>query len=114
MAKCDICGKGVVFGIKVSHYPSALQIAPGSPTSSGLRLLVNGVPCHIHACTRCLRSGKVTAAAYRFGQDSKPPSDEAAFVFFMKFPRWHRTPAGRKKPRHRMVPAAFCCAYSVR
>ena len=39
MAKCDICNKGVTFGIQVSHSPR-----------------------HINVCTRCLRSGKVTRA----------------------------------------------------
>ena len=40
MAKCACCGKGVTFGIKV----------------------VDGSPKYIYACTRCLRSGKVTRA----------------------------------------------------
>ena len=41
MAKCDFCGKGVTFGIKVSH---------------------SHTPKRVYACTRCLRSGKVTRA----------------------------------------------------
>ena len=47
MAKCDFCGKGVTFGIKVSHSHKAV---------------VNGTPCHVYACTRCLRSNKVERA----------------------------------------------------
>ena len=38
MAKCQFCDKGVSFGIQVSK------------------------PQHVYACTRCLRSGKVTRA----------------------------------------------------
>ena len=43
MAKCEFCGKDVKFGIKVSH----------SHRRSNRR---------VYACTRCLRSGKVTRA----------------------------------------------------
>ena len=46
MAKCSCCGKGVTFGIKVSH----------SHRRS------NRTPKYIYAFTRCLRSGKVTRA----------------------------------------------------
>ncbi|MBQ7124158.1 MAG: 50S ribosomal protein L28, partial [Oscillospiraceae bacterium] len=27
-----------------------------------VKALVDGKPCHVYACTRCLRSGKVTRA----------------------------------------------------
>ena len=42
MAKCDFCGKDVKFGIKVSHSHRRSK--------------------RVYACTRCLRSGKVTRA----------------------------------------------------
>ncbi len=60
MAKCDICGKGVVFGIKVS-IPIGAPIAPGSPTSSGQGFGQRS-PLPHSRLTRCLRSGKVTRA----------------------------------------------------
>ncbi len=41
MAKCEFCGKDVKFGIKA---------------------IVDGSPKRVYACTRCLRSGKVTRA----------------------------------------------------
>ncbi len=53
MAKCDFCGKGVTFGIKVSHSHRRTNRA-WKPT-----------PCHVYACTRCLRSGKVERASLR-------------------------------------------------
>ena len=62
MAKCECCGKGVTFGIKVSHShrrsnrtwkPNVRRV---KATGSG-RLLQ-----HIYACSRCLRAGKVTRA----------------------------------------------------
>ena len=50
MAKCEVCGKGVTFGIKVSH------------SHRRTKAIVNGTPTHVYACTRCLRSGKVQRA----------------------------------------------------
>lgn len=59
---CDICGKGNLVGMNVSHahnrtkkksYPN-LQAARVSTPSGAKKLRV---------CTRCLRSGKVTKAA---------------------------------------------------
>ncbi|MEE1392777.1 MAG: 50S ribosomal protein L28 [Negativibacillus sp.] len=61
MAKCDICGKGVTFGIKVSHSHRRSNRS-WKPNVRRVKAIVNGTPCHIHACTRCLRSGKVTRA----------------------------------------------------
>ncbi len=52
MAKCEICGKGVTFGIQVSHSPNVVKV----------KAIVNGSPKRVNVCTRCLRSGKVTRA----------------------------------------------------
>ena len=49
MAKCECCGKGVTFGIKVSH----------SHRRSNRTWKPN---VRIYACSRCLRAGKVTRA----------------------------------------------------
>ena len=61
MAKCDICGKGVTFGIKVSHSHRRSNRA-WKPNVQRVKAIVDGTPCRINACTRCLRSGKVTRA----------------------------------------------------
>lgn len=61
MAKCDVCGKGVTFGIKVSHSHRRSNRA-WKPNVKRVKAILNGSPCHIHACTRCLRSGNVTRA----------------------------------------------------
>lgn len=61
MAKCDICGKGVTFGIKVSHSHRRSN-RTWKPNVKRVKAIVNGTPCHVYACTRCLRSGKVTKA----------------------------------------------------
>ena len=54
---CDICGKGGVTEMQVSH----------SHIRTKKRYLpniqkVNGTPTRLNVCTRCLRSGKVTRA----------------------------------------------------
>ena len=59
MAKCEICGKDVAFGIKVSHRRSNRT---WKPNIKRVRAVVNGSNKRIYACTRCLRSGKVTRA----------------------------------------------------
>ena len=61
MAKCDICGKGVNFGIKVSHSHRRANRA-FRPNVKRVKVMVNGTPQHIYVCTRCLRSNKVVRA----------------------------------------------------
>lgn len=83
MAKCDICGKGVTFGIKVSHSHRRSN-RTWKPNVRRVKAIVNGTPCHIHACTRCLCSGKVTRAI-QFTQTNKQAVAKAAafcFAFF--------------------------------
>ena len=82
MAKCDICGKGVTFGIKVSHSHRRSNRA-WKPNVRRVKAIVNGTPCHIHACTRCLRSGKVTRAI-QFTQNKQAVAFQVtAFCFFL-------------------------------
>ena len=63
MAKCEICGKGVTFGIKVSHSHRRSN-RTWKPNVRKVRAIVNGTPKQVCACTRCLRSGKVQRAIY--------------------------------------------------
>ena len=59
MAKrCELCGKGPVFGRNVSH---AHNVTPRrfEPNLQRVRALVNGGIQRIRVCTRCLRSNKV-------------------------------------------------------
>lgn len=62
MAKCDCCGKGVEFGIQVSHSHRRSNRA-WKPNVKRIKAVVaGGSSRYIHACTRCLRSGKITRA----------------------------------------------------
>jgi large subunit ribosomal protein L28 len=61
MAKCDICGKGVTFGIKVSHSHRRSNRA-WKPNVRSVKAVVNGANKKIHVCSSCLRSGKVQRA----------------------------------------------------
>ena len=61
MAKCDFCGKGVTFGIKVSHSHRRSN-RTWKPNVKRVKAVVEGTPRHVYVCTRCLRSGKVERA----------------------------------------------------
>ena len=61
MAKCDFCGKDVKFGIKVSHSHRRSN-RTWKPNVQRVKAIVDGSPKRVYACTRCLRSGKVTRA----------------------------------------------------
>lgn len=61
MAKCDVCGKGLTFGIKVSHSHRRSN-RTFKPNVKRVKAIVNGVHKRVYACTRCLRSGKVQRA----------------------------------------------------
>jgi large subunit ribosomal protein L28 len=59
MAKCDICGKGVTFGLRVSHSNRKTN-RQWKPNIRTVKADVNGTHKTLHVCSRCLRSGKVT------------------------------------------------------
>ncbi len=61
MAKCQFCGKQIAYGIKVSHSHRRTNRA-WKPNVKRVKAVVNGTPCHVYACSRCLRSGKVERA----------------------------------------------------
>ena len=61
MAKCEVCGKGVTFGIKVSHSHRRSN-RTSKPIVMRVKAIVMGTPCHMYVCSRCLRSGKIERA----------------------------------------------------
>lgn len=61
MAKCQVCNKGVSFGLKVSHSNRKSNRA-WKPNVKKVKVFVNGANKSMNVCTRCLRSNKVTRA----------------------------------------------------
>lgn len=58
MAKCEYCGKGVTFGLRVSHSNRKTN-RTWKPNIRKVRANVNGTHKTVSVCSRCLRSGKV-------------------------------------------------------
>lgn len=58
---CDICGKGPTSGNNVSHANNRTR-RRWYPNLQPVRILVDGKPKRIRACTACIRSGKVVKA----------------------------------------------------
>jgi len=75
MAKCEVCGKGVSFGIKLSHSHRRTNRS-FKPNVQKVKAVVDGTPCRVHACTRCLRSGKVERAARTIKQAELTPETQ--------------------------------------
>ena len=61
MAKCEVCGKGVSFGIKVSHSHRRSNRMWKANVRS-VKAVVNGTSKTVKICSRCLRSGKIQRA----------------------------------------------------
>ncbi|MCL2002440.1 MAG: 50S ribosomal protein L28 [Oscillospiraceae bacterium] len=61
MAKCSVCDKATIFGNARSHSMRRTNRS-WKPNVKRVKAVVNGAPKHIHVCTRCLRSGRVTRA----------------------------------------------------
>ena len=58
MAKCELCGKSVVFGQNVSHSNRKTN-RQWKPNIRKVKANVNGAHKTISVCSRCLHSGKV-------------------------------------------------------
>ena len=58
MAKCELCGKSVMFGQNVSHSNRKTN-RQWKPNIRKVKANVNGTLVTLSVCSRCLRSGKV-------------------------------------------------------
>jgi large subunit ribosomal protein L28 len=58
---CEICGKGPTSGNNVSHANNRTR-RRWYPNLQTVRILVDGTPARVRACTQCIRSGKVVKA----------------------------------------------------
>ena len=61
MAKCDICQKGIHFGIQVSHSHRRSN-KQWKTNIKRVKAIVNGANKTLNVCTRCLRSNAVARA----------------------------------------------------
>ena len=61
MARCEVCGKGTVFGIQVSHSHRRSN-RTWKPNIRKVKAIVNGQTKKINVCTNCMRSDKVVRA----------------------------------------------------
>ena len=59
--ECSICGKQRAVGNNVSHANNHTKRV-FRPNLQPIRALINGAARRILACTRCIRSGKITKA----------------------------------------------------
>jgi large subunit ribosomal protein L28 len=63
MAKqCDICGKTPAYGRTISH-ANNVRARRFEPNLQTVRAKVNGGHRRLRACTRCIRSNKVSKVA---------------------------------------------------
>lgn len=59
--KCDICGKGPMFGNNVSHSQRKTR-RKWYPNLQNINILVKGVKKKVKACTSCIKSNKLEKA----------------------------------------------------
>ncbi len=59
--KCEICGKGPMFGHSVSHAHNVTN-RRWNPNLQRVRVRVAGKVKRMYVCTRCLKSGAVQKA----------------------------------------------------
>ncbi len=57
MAKCEICNKGQIFGIQVSHSHRRSN-RNWKPNIKKVKMTINGVTKRMSVCTSCIRSSK--------------------------------------------------------
>jgi large subunit ribosomal protein L28 len=60
--RCEICGKGVVFGHNVSH-SNRKTPRRWIPNIQKTTIYVGGNVTRVHACTRCIRTARKQATA---------------------------------------------------
>ncbi|MBI4494703.1 MAG: 50S ribosomal protein L28 [Chloroflexi bacterium] len=60
--RCELCGKGVVFGHNVSHSNRKTN-RRWVPNIQKATIVTDGVARKVQACTRCMRTARKRAAA---------------------------------------------------
>lgn len=65
MAMCEICGKGNMYGRRISINRSQVSRRAKrkwKPNIRSVKAIVEGTPKTVKACAGCIRAGKVTRA----------------------------------------------------
>jgi len=62
MAVCHYCAKKPTVGNRVSHSHRKTK-RWRYPNVQRVKSVINGLPKHVYACTRCIRSGLVVKSA---------------------------------------------------
>ncbi|NLU69781.1 50S ribosomal protein L28 [Streptomyces sp. HNM0574] len=57
-ANCDVCSKGPTFGNNISHSHRRTR-RRWNPNIQRVRVVVDGTPKRLNACTSCIKAGKV-------------------------------------------------------
>jgi len=68
--KCDICDKRLQRGSRVSHAHNVTH-RTWQPNLQRVRAVVDGKPCRMRVCTRCLKKGLVQKRI----RPAKPPAE---------------------------------------
>lgn len=63
--RCDICGKGPMFGNRVSHAHNVTSRRFNPNLQEVRARLDNGTQRRLRVCTRCLRAGRVAKPVKR-------------------------------------------------
>jgi len=63
--RCDICGKGPMFGSRVSHAHNVTSRRFNPNLQQVRATLDNGTHRRVRVCTRCLRAGRVRKTVRR-------------------------------------------------
>jgi len=59
--KCEVCGKGPIFGNNVSHAHNITK-RRWNPNLQKIRVVVDGTNKRARVCTSCIRDGKIRKA----------------------------------------------------
>ncbi|MFA5928205.1 MAG: 50S ribosomal protein L28 [Candidatus Margulisiibacteriota bacterium] len=60
--KCDICGKGPIFGNNVSHSNRRTR-TKWLPNLQSINIMLKGIKTKSKVCTNCIKSNKIVKAA---------------------------------------------------
>jgi large subunit ribosomal protein L28 len=71
--RCDVCGKGTLYGHSVSHANNATKRV-WNPNLQRVRARVEGRVKNLYVCTRCLRGNRVQKAVRGGGRPHPAPN----------------------------------------